>query len=82
MDLYRIHDPAELRELGWDELGGAAESVLVEWPDRAGADLPEDRWEVELRIPEGSAELRAVTVWKFGAPPPLPSFPMAVAGDR
>ena len=28
------------------------------------------------------AELRAVTVRKFGDPPPLPSFPMAVTGER
>ena len=82
LDLYRIRDPAELRELGWDELGGAAEIVLVEWSERAGDDLPEHRWEVELRVPEGSADVRAVTVRKFGDPPPLPAFPMAVAGER
>ena len=74
--------PEELRELGWDELGTGPEIVLVEWPERAGDRLPEDRWEVELRVIEGSAELRAVTVRKVGDPPPLPSFPMAVAHER
>ncbi len=37
VDLYRIDDPAELEELGLDE--AMADSVLlVEWPERAGAD--------------------------------------------
>lgn len=38
-DLYRIADPGELDELGWDEAlaDGAA---LVEWPERAGDRLP------------------------------------------
>jgi tRNA threonylcarbamoyladenosine biosynthesis protein TsaE len=36
VDLYRIEQPAEIEELGLDE---AAEAVLlVEWPERAGAD--------------------------------------------
>ncbi len=34
-DLYRIKDPTELDELGWDD--AIADSlVLVEWPERAG----------------------------------------------
>ena len=82
LDLYRIRDPGELRELGWDELGTGSEIVLVEWPERAGDQLPEDRWEVELRVPEGSSDRRTVTVRKVGDPPPLPSFPMAVSGER
>ncbi|OYY25463.1 MAG: tRNA (adenosine(37)-N6)-threonylcarbamoyltransferase complex ATPase subunit type 1 TsaE, partial [Azorhizobium sp. 35-67-15] len=41
-DLYRVEDPDELDELGWDEL--SAESiVIVEWPDRAAARLAADR---------------------------------------
>lgn len=46
-DLYRIADPAELAELGWEE---AAENalVLVEWAERAGDILATDRIEVEL----------------------------------
>jgi tRNA threonylcarbamoyladenosine biosynthesis protein TsaE len=82
MDLYRIRDPEELRELGWEELGTGAEIVLVEWPERAAGRLPESHWEVELRVPEGSAELRTVTARRVGSPPPLPPFPMALSGQR
>ena len=41
-DLYRLENETELEELGWDE--ALAEGlVIVEWPERARARLPEDR---------------------------------------
>ncbi len=46
-DLYRLKNAREMAELGLDEaleLGAA----LIEWPDRAGDHLPEDRLRVEL----------------------------------
>ena len=48
-DLYRLKKAAEMDELGLDEAleHGAA---LIEWPERAGARLPENRLNVELRI--------------------------------
>lgn len=82
LDLFRIHDPEELKELGWEELYGGDEILLVEWPERAGGLLPADRWEVELRTPDGASELREVIVRKVGSPPRLPSFPMALSPDR
>jgi tRNA threonylcarbamoyl adenosine modification protein YjeE len=48
IDLYRIANAAELLELGLD--APAADEVwLIEWPERAGAALPPDRLEIELR---------------------------------
>jgi tRNA threonylcarbamoyladenosine biosynthesis protein TsaE len=42
LDLYRLNDPEELGDIGWDELIAANDSVLiVEWPERAGDWLPE-----------------------------------------
>jgi tRNA threonylcarbamoyladenosine biosynthesis protein TsaE len=35
IDLYRIEDPSEIEELGLDTAAGAV--LLVEWPERAGA---------------------------------------------
>lgn len=78
VDLYRIENPDELWELGWDELGYSPEVVLVEWPERAGDLLPGDRWEIELVIPEKGAELREVMVDRFGRPPSLPGFPVSL----
>ena len=47
VDLYRIEETSELRELGLEE---AMESAicLIEWPDRLGGDLPADRLDVVL----------------------------------
>jgi tRNA threonylcarbamoyladenosine biosynthesis protein TsaE len=44
VDLYRIEDPSEIDELGLDSAAGAV--LLVEWPERAGADL----WPEALRL--------------------------------
>jgi len=56
-DLYRLTDPEELIEIGWEEAmsGGI---VLVEWPERAGDALPrETLW---LRLEEEGRGRRAV----------------------
>ncbi|WP_020177452.1 bifunctional tRNA (adenosine(37)-N6)-threonylcarbamoyltransferase complex ATPase subunit type 1 TsaE/phosphotransferase [Methylopila sp. M107] len=53
-DLYRLSGPDELEELGWDEAGDDA-IVLVEWPDRLGAVLPPDRWELRLSLKADAA---------------------------
>lgn len=44
VDLFRIADPLEMAELGLDSLDHAA--LLVEWPERAGADA----WPEALRL--------------------------------
>lgn len=44
MDLYRLEDPDEVFELGWDETQDGL--ALIEWPDRAGAHLP--AWRLDL----------------------------------
>ena len=79
MDLYRINEPDELFELGWDELGAPDEVVLVEWPERAGEDrLPADHWTVSLEPVEGEPKLREISVGRAGHPPFLPGFPVRV----
>jgi len=57
-DLYRLTDPEEAIELGWSEArtDGIA---LVEWPDRLGHLLPDDRLDVFL---EDGADSDARTV--------------------
>jgi tRNA threonylcarbamoyladenosine biosynthesis protein TsaE len=40
LDLYRLNSPAELTNIGWDEMIDANAIVLIEWPDRAGNALP------------------------------------------
>jgi tRNA threonylcarbamoyl adenosine modification protein YjeE len=44
-DLYRISDPGELEEIGLSPLPEAT-LALIEWPERAGEALPEDRIDI------------------------------------
>ncbi len=77
LDLYRLEDPAEVWELGWAELGLGEEIVLAEWPERAEALLPPDRWDVWLEIPDEEATVRSGRAERRGAAPavPAPPFP-------
>ncbi|WP_342354122.1 tRNA (adenosine(37)-N6)-threonylcarbamoyltransferase complex ATPase subunit type 1 TsaE [Rhizobium grahamii] len=58
-DLYRLGDPAELTELGFDE--ALQDGIcLVEWPEMAVGELPEDR--VMLKLEHEGAGRRATIV--------------------
>lgn len=65
-DLYRLEGAREIEELGllpWPEDA----LIVIEWPDRAGDLLPEDRIDVILRhIPALGADGRAVTIAGHG----------------
>lgn len=58
-DLYRLEDPDEVLELGWDDSRDAI--ALVEWPDRLGDLLPPDRLAVRL-APGAAAGARRATL--------------------
>jgi tRNA threonylcarbamoyladenosine biosynthesis protein TsaE len=63
-DLYRLEDPAQVAELALDEL--AARGVLVvEWPERAPAELPEEH--LLVRLAYGSGGARTIEVEPHGA---------------
>lgn len=71
VDLYRIDDPAELGELGLDEARDDS-VLLVEWPERAGADYWPDALALRLSIePDGARCLTWVTppAWERRWPP-------------
>src|SRR5215468_2298735 len=66
-DLYRLSGPAELAELGFDDLPEGA-VVLLEWPDRADGLLPPDRLVVSLTLaPKLKLEFRHARVTGYGA---------------
>ena len=65
-DLYRIKDPAELYELGWDEAAEGA-LVLVEWAERAGQPLAFDRLDVTFILdPEEGTDHRVAVLTGHG----------------
>lgn len=47
-DLYRLEDPEDVWELGWEELDEVIS--LVEWPDKAGVHLSPRRLDIEIII--------------------------------
>ncbi len=79
LDLYRVPDPEELWELGWQDLGTPDEIVLVEWPERAEELMPLDRWEITLAQVDGDSKSRSVEVSRVGRPPHLPGFPVSLS---
>jgi tRNA threonylcarbamoyladenosine biosynthesis protein TsaE len=40
VDLYRVGDPRDLTNLGWDEMLADDALVLIEWPEHAGERMP------------------------------------------
>ena len=40
LDLYRLSGPADLTNIGWDEIVSARALVLIVWPERARGALP------------------------------------------
>lgn len=61
-DLWRLDGPEALFELGWDEV--QAGIVLVEWPERAGEDIPDLALRVTLSTgPTESAREATLAGW-------------------
>lgn len=64
-DLYRLEDPQEIWELGWEDASFDG-LCFVEWPERAGDYLPEDRLEIVISIPQGAPDSRALEFKPYG----------------
>ncbi len=65
-DLYRINDASELEEIGLSPLPENT-LVLIEWPERAGTALPEDRIDIALtHRPALGSSARAAEISGYG----------------
>lgn len=60
LDLYRLEDPRELVNLGWDEIVGAEALVIVEWPERAGDRMPPGYVPIDLEHLPGDEDRRVL----------------------
>jgi tRNA threonylcarbamoyladenosine biosynthesis protein TsaE len=58
LDLYRLKGVEELQNIGWDEIVAANALVLVEWPERAGSQLPASHVPIELSHAAGDPQKR------------------------
>lgn len=64
IDAYRIRSSDDLASIGWDELLAESDAVIVvEWPSRILAALPEVR--IEVRIQHLAEDLREIEIeWR------------------
>ena len=65
IDLYRIDRPADLDELGLEEILGGDGVAIVEWAERLGPYRPERS--LEIRITDGGGSVRHVEIADAGA---------------
>ena len=49
-DLYRIEDPAELYDMGYEEYFYSGARCFIEWPEKALELIPEEALMVEIRV--------------------------------
>ncbi len=60
-DLYRLSDPSEVYEIGWEEaLAGGI--LLVEWPDRLGSLKPPSTIDIIISSDHNDPNLRQIEV--------------------
>jgi tRNA threonylcarbamoyladenosine biosynthesis protein TsaE len=52
LDCYRLRSADDADTIGWDDLLGEGAALLIEWPERITAALPEECLWIELRVIE------------------------------
>ncbi|MEO9189096.1 MAG: tRNA (adenosine(37)-N6)-threonylcarbamoyltransferase complex ATPase subunit type 1 TsaE [Acetobacteraceae bacterium] len=60
-DLWRLHGPASLAELGWED--ALSDIVLVEWAERLGERRPDNPLVLDLSFAEGEARRARLSGW-------------------
>ena len=49
-DFYRLEDPEEVLDIGFEEYLNTNSWIFMEWPERIEPFLPEDRWELDIDL--------------------------------
>lgn len=64
-DLYRLKDPEEIYELGWEE--SLKDGItIVEWPERLGSLMPARRLDIRIANVKNSPDAREIEIIKTG----------------
>ena len=64
-DAYRLAGPADLADLGWDDILRAGGVAVIEWADRIADALPDERLDIQLAEADGGG--RRITLMGRGA---------------
>ncbi len=60
-DLYRIEDPSELFDLGYEDYFFSGSRCFIEWPEKAPDLIPRDAAEVKIEVKEDGSRLLKVS---------------------
>lgn len=63
IDLYRLSGPEDIEDIGFSEYPGSGVAA-VEWPERAGDELPAERIEISIETADDTA--RIITLHAVG----------------
>ncbi len=68
-DVYRVYDPDELYEIGFEEYFSRGGVVCIEWADLIPSLLPANRMEIEIRKKSGIGceNMREITIRRYEA---------------
>ena len=58
IDLYRIKSESKLHELGFEEYLYGSGVSIIEWPDKAGALMPDNYLDINIRGQQTNREIR------------------------
>lgn len=64
LDLYRLGDPKELADLGYEEIFDSDGVCVVEWSERAEGFLPNHR--IDIRLAHGGGDVRTFHITNYG----------------
>ena len=57
-DLYRIEDPSELFDMGYEEYFFSGDRCFIEWPEKASPLIPENALVAEIKVAtDGSRDI-------------------------
>ena len=63
-DLYRLEDPDEIFELGWEEAQSEGLS-LIEWPERLGPYKPRETLDIHIRSIDNDSQTREISITPY-----------------
>lgn len=56
-DLYRLNEPEELLDIGWEEYLGTGDFIFIEWPEIAEAFIPVDAFHIFIHQKENERQI-------------------------
>lgn len=65
-DVYRVYDPDELFEIGFEEYFERKGIVLIEWANLISEILPKDHLSIKISRVEGNEDMRQIEITAIG----------------